>query len=713
MWRKRTLELSMALRQLDLLGYLLVILLSSINTSAHLNKLDYDSHNLFKLSEGLYDCTLEDTFPLLLERRRSAVDVHSIEAKVYLCCPQGSECEPCLQVLLNLTVTNEEDLDDGEVDDPEEETSAEGEEAERATYAATSQKPAILNLCYTIAQRVTCCHMVECAVHFKRESPYQSEWFGVLLKPGGLTPGSTVYVTVDATSKVNKTITIPTEATVCTGSRRSEVKGCVDPPQLSTVVDLERREVRIGATEDKTHAVNVSMCLKSERAGICKSFPGTIPLHAVSPCLCIQVWWQDKDGRSETCLFNNTRNWNIIPAKKTALDFMKELRQNVLANISRSVVLSQTHSGLLALSWNVSVPCQVKVDVRLCRMGAGGVCEDVKDERHLIQEGNDAWISNTNGSWRISGAFVNVSAHLPHCIKMEVMGEEMYPWWCQKYTRRWHWSIPIFAVVLLFSLVIFSIYLKRTTLEKWLQKSQRSLLQGGRGHVLLLHPPCEDPSTSELVCLLGSTLKSLGFSVSLDLWSHTELGAVGPVPWLHSQMELLQTRGGRALVVLSHTALKRAEEWSWLGWRGVRGGSFVGTDLDGGQGPPSPCSPPADVFSAGLSCLLEDHQRGCALRRFSLVQFDSHSPFTPGKTDAGLPLLFQGLSMYRLPTDSRAFLDAIMQHGGVLVRSRRWQSRWLSRALMRRLQSTNDITGECFSQILENSGETAPLQPRA
>ena len=90
--------------------------------------------------KGLYDCTLEDTFPLLLERRRSAVDVHSIEANVYLCCPQGSECEPCLQVLLNLTVTNEEDWDDGEVDDPEEETSAEGEEAERATYAATSQK---------------------------------------------------------------------------------------------------------------------------------------------------------------------------------------------------------------------------------------------------------------------------------------------------------------------------------------------------------------------------------------------------------------------------------------------------------------------------------------------------------------------------------------------------------------------------------------------
>ena len=35
----------------------------------------------------------------------------------------------------------------------------------------------------------------------------------MLLKPGGLTPGSTVYVTVEATSKVNKTITIPTEAT--------------------------------------------------------------------------------------------------------------------------------------------------------------------------------------------------------------------------------------------------------------------------------------------------------------------------------------------------------------------------------------------------------------------------------------------------------------------------------------------------------------------
>ncbi|XP_076125489.1 uncharacterized protein il17rc isoform X1 [Alosa pseudoharengus] len=671
----------MATRQLNLLGSLLIILQFSINTSAHLKKLEYDSQNPFNLSEGLSVCAMESMFPLLLPWPHS-MKVLSIQAEVCLCSTKSSMSmyELCLQVQLELSITNDsfpgsdddgggDDEDDGEY--PEEEIStAGGKEVEPQTSIATSEEPASLNLCYTIAQGLPRCYKVACAFHSSRKHPRQTEWFGVLLKPKGLTAGSIVHVTADSIRKVTTTVTVPTIATNCT---ESQLKDCVDPPKLSTEVDLKKGEVHI-KVEGKTDKVNI--CVKSERAGICKPFPRPIPLHSVTPCMCFQAW--NKMGkRSENCLFR----------KKQAADVHKVLRQNVLANVTASVVLSRTYSGVLALSWNVSVPCQEKVVVRLCRLGPGGTCRDMENG---TPEGGDDWISNDNGSWRLSGSFLNVSPHHPLCIRMEVMGEEFGPL-CPKHARRWHWSIPIVVVVLLFTLIIFGLYSKRTTLEKWIQKWQRTnLRQGGRGHVLLLHPPCEDGSLSEQVCVLGSTLRSLGFAVSLDLWNLMEQGALGPVPWLHAQMELLRSSGGRALVVLSRTALERAEEWTWQGWTGPpRAGRFGDKDSDGDAAPPSPALPPADVFAAALGCLLEDHQRGCASRIFSLVQFDSHSPFPPGGGDPGLPLLFRGLSLYSLPAESQPFLDSLMGLGGVSARPR---GKWLSRTLT-------------------NSGEAVPLQP--
>ncbi|KAL2091287.1 hypothetical protein ACEWY4_013550 [Coilia grayii] len=677
----------MALGQLFFCCCLLVLLSST-------NSLNISNNT----SKGLHGCVAEGEGHFM-ECGDSAVDVVSIEAEVHPCCKRDRGCVACLQVRLMLHVTDEDD--EGE-DDVEEESSTEDVAVKHPSHVSRSQKSAILKLCYTVTPQLTRCQCVECAVRPKLENTSGPEW---LVLERDVTFGDTVHVTAKANHVVKNITKIipPREPTVCRDLSCLDV----EPPKLTTQVDLKKGEVKIRVKEGETHPVD--MCLKTKRAQLCKLFNGTIPLHSVTPCLCIQAWWQNKDHRSENCPFS-TQNLNA--------DLPKGLpEENALAKVSASLELGRIHRGLPVLRYNVSVPCQGKLEVRLCHMAAAGICQDVTDGtgQDSYQEGHEAWMMSNDGSWVISGAFVNIASHLPPCIKLNVMEKDFGPW-CAAYTSRWHWSIPIFAVMLLLSLIALGLYLKRTTLEKCFQKWQRrSLLQGGRGHVLLLHPPCDDPSLSELVCLLGSALKSLGFSVSLDLWCHTELGAVGPVPWLHSQMELLRSRGGRAVLVLSHAALERAGEWSGLSQGGPRGGGgFEGEEQGGGPGPHCPSSlPPTEVFSVALSCLLEDHQRGFAQRRFSMVQFDSHSPFTPAGVKPTLPLLFRGLSLYRLPTESQAFLNAVMaeQQDGVLERSWRWQSRWLSRELKRRLQNTDNLTGERLSRVLEDSGETVPLQP--
>ncbi|KAG5275003.1 hypothetical protein AALO_G00142500 [Alosa alosa] len=338
----------MAMRQLNLLGSLLIILQFSINTSARLKKLEYDSQNPFNLSEGLSVCAMESMFPLLLPWPHS-MKVLSIQAEVCLCSTKSSMSmyELCLQVQLELSITNDsfpgsdddgggdDDEDDGEY--PEEEISTAGEkEVEPQTSIATSEEPASLNLCYTIAQGLPRCYKVACAVHSSRKHPRQTEWFGVLLKPKGLTAGSIVRVTADSIRKVTTTVTVPTIATT-TDCTESKLKDCVDPPKLSTEVDLRKGEVHI-KVEGKTDKVNI--CVKSERAGICKvrpffflttltiscwgyrgelcspldmlcisqqPFPRPIPLHSVTPCMCFQAWWNKMGKRSENCLFR--KNW--------------------------------------------------------------------------------------------------------------------------------------------------------------------------------------------------------------------------------------------------------------------------------------------------------------------------------------------------------------------------------------------------------------------
>ena len=166
---------------------------------------------------------------------------------------------------------------------------------------------------------------------------------------------------------------------------------------------------------------------------------------------------------------------------------------------------------------------------------------------------------------------------------------------------------------------------------------------------MVLSPPDSEEGLSELVCGLGSFLREQGLGMSVDQWSHAELCSLGPLPWLYGQLlRLEQHGGGRVVLVLTRGALQRATEWMHLSRR----------EKDRGpQGPPATASPSpySDVFWACLACVAGARGRGLARERFLLVDFEA-CPRELAWSGGPLPELLEGLSVFRLPSQSQALL---------------------------------------------------------
>ncbi|TSL97262.1 Interleukin-17 receptor E [Bagarius yarrelli] len=237
-----------------------------------------------------------------------------------------------------------------------------------------------------------------------------------------------------------------------------------------------------------------------------------------------------------------------------------------------------------ALVWNITAPCRLEADIHLCRKTSGlSNCHRTDDSRHHTH-------SRPNPKW-------NLNDNL-HWIKVKGIAGHFDP------------VCPFESRV-------------------------------GDGQVVLLYPPDADSAVAVLVCHLGSTLSSLGFGVSLELWSREELNALGPVPWLHSRLHRIQCHGGKVVLVLTPAAWTRAEEWC----------QSRGEKTERREN----CS---DVFSASLSCILADYLQGRAGERFALVQFETQ-PAEPSIERGSMPELFRGLPLFILPSQSLGFLTEI------------------------------------------------------
>ncbi|XP_059189919.1 interleukin-17 receptor C [Centropristis striata] len=661
-------------------------------------------------SQGLTGCHMSKVSPFPVDDPDDTVDVTHLQLKAVLCCSATQDCEPCLQTIItvqgrNITQEVYESGDNSDEDDifgMTEMAAGSGQPELRASITVCRSSPGSSEICKTLEFKLNSSGLDKTT---SQQPTHQ------LLLTEKVPLGSEIVVHIPQHSKGThhiQNITIPSLTEVCSVKPERTIRKC-DAPRLRAVTDPERNVVVL-KLEDADARQDELMCQMfwNEMHREVLAWPKgeteiVISSNCIAPCLCFQVRWKEKELNNKYCPFENQQD---------ALERMQH-------NVSIAVEESRRRDGGPGLSWNVTAPCRLEAEVRLCKKDpTGDHCEEVTGSRQRLHKPD--WRATNRGHWK-AGEF-NVSSHPLLCVQIKIDGMDSYlkPY-CPFSTSRWRWSLPLLIGLLLVCLSILGAYFIQGVLKgymwRWLKEDDVKGAVGG-GHVVLLYPPDDDQALPELMSHLGSSLQALGFSVSLDLWSRTELSVLGPVPWLHSRLNRLQKQGGKVVLVLTQAAWIRAEEWGARSWE--RNTPREEEEAGRGCTASAPC---VDVFTASLSCILADYLQGRAGERFMLVQFESLPPEPPGGFRP-LPELFRGLHLYSLPSQSLGFLTELAGARQMATASARRKRagglRMASRALARRLSGFTagttvlrlaGVSQTCVGVGAEDSGETVPLQP--
>ncbi|XP_029291653.1 interleukin-17 receptor C [Cottoperca gobio] len=698
---------------LPLLSLLLFWLFMSVRA---LEMIDQDAPEL-SCSQGLTDCNVSSAFPFsyALPDREDAVDVTDFILKGIMCY-SAADCKPCLQIIITVQeVDNEKKVpkDSGDNND-EEEFFTMNPTAEGSGQSVFPEPRALVNVCVSSPGSMDFCRTLQ----FKPSSSGLDQASSLrpthklVLTEKKVTSGNPVVVQVypDSKGQNSKNMILDVEE-VCSMDLEETVNKC-DAPRLLPVTDHQRNVVLL---QWKNANCTKELMVLNVNSGEILVWPKgetemVLPSNLVVPCQCFQVWWKGNTFRNEYCPFEN----------------QQDARERMQNNVSVSVQEYQIREGGRGLSWNVTAPCRLNAEVRLCKKDlAGSPCEEVTGSTQKLHN-HTVWTSTRSGRWK-TGEF-NVSSHPLLCVQIKIQDMESYlePL-CPFATSRWRWSPLLLIGLLLMCLAVIGAYLVQGVLKgymwRWLKEDDVKGAVGG-GHVVLLYPPDDDRTFPELISHLGLSLQSLGFSVSLDLWSQAELSVLGPVPWLHSRLNRLQKQGGKVVLVLTQAAWIRAEEWGARGWERntpmERKRDMEEEEAGRSYTASSPC---VDVFTASLSCILADYLQGRAGERFMLVQFESHPPEPPGGFRP-LPELFRGLHVYSLPSQSLGFLTELAGARQMATASARRKRagglRMASRALAHKLSGFTagttvlrlaGVSQNCAGLGVEDSGETVPLQP--
>ncbi|MCI4389935.1 hypothetical protein PGIGA_G00116800 [Pangasianodon gigas] len=625
----------------------------------------YDSQDTITCSQGLKRCRVINKNYVVPPRDFGPVEVLAFNVEPALCLKATQTYGACLRIRIQLRILPDDDVSG--------ETPEDSDDEDRA---------AAITLFYVSAPNLMSCKRIDFIVKSDaRKNQEKSEVMVVVYE--GVFLGSSVNVTVNRMSQV---VHIPQHISVCPSPHIEECK----TPRIFPKIDEYRGVVELKAELEEL----LLMCMKRKGMASCWPSNWTIPLHAVTHCMCFQAWRKntenEKSSRSEICPFENH----------------KGIRRNAVKNVSLSVRHSETNEGRPALSWNMSAPCRLEAEVWPCQMAVslGGGCWEVPGFRQNISTG---WEENISTVWT-SGAFLDVRTtnNLLPCVMFKVDGEMFGPV-CERYAHRGRWICLVFVMLLVFILLAVGVFVFRYKLKEWLSNSNpKHQSRGLHGEVLLVHSSGSDSSLSDTVCWFATCLSELGFSVSLDLWNQAAVSAVGPTPWLHSRLQHVQKHGGKTLLLLSHDAVLRARACyeSWSGVLNKEDVKAISTSWLWNS----------DVFSSALSSLFSAHLKGGAAEHFALVQLESEA--------FDMPELFQGLRLYQLPSESQCLLaDLHTGHpGSVGTRLKRFLWTWRASARLkkrlrncekeRRSRTESTLTQvDSLSMEKEMEEETLPL----
>ncbi|XP_024147828.1 uncharacterized protein wu:fl23c11 [Oryzias melastigma] len=639
-------------------------------------------------SQGFIHCNLESEsqFPAVLPDPSSSLDVTEMELKATLCRSDKHDYKPCL--LIDLTLQEEDVLKDMSEES--------GDDIEDKVMVKVSLSSSTAS----VWKAIQCTPAQPTSNQSSTPSPLK-----LLLKEQVDFGIVVVVVAYSKNMHIEQNITIPPLEEVCSMILSENITAC-DVPRIVVVFERDRDLILLQLTNPDSEKEAQLRMLWNEMPKNVLLWPQgkremTITSEYIAPCLCFEVWWKDKGLRRKYCPFTSDR----------------EAVERMLPHVSLTVVESQVRDRGTALTWNVTSPCALEADLWLCTKDfEGGHCKELTGSRQKL---GGVWTAGHGAHWQ-TGEF-NVSSHPLTCVQIKGMESNFEPQ-CPYSNSRVRWILPLLIGFPLMCIAILGAYIAQGILKgyvwKWLKEDDVKGAVGG-GHVVLLYPPDEnEQALPGLLCQLGSSLQDLGFTVSLDLWSQTELSILGPVPWLHSRLDRLQRQGGKVVLVLTQVTWTRAEEWGALSCsRSTPTENNRNKENPEGSSPTS--SHRADVFGASLSCILADCLQGRAGERFMLVQFESLPPEPPGSFRP-LPQLFRGLHVYSLPSQSLGFLTELAgaqrAASASTRRKRAGGLRIASRALAQKLSGFTAGTNVLQVPLLpqgcvggQDLGETVPL----
>ncbi|KAL7884355.1 hypothetical protein AOLI_G00071250 [Acnodon oligacanthus] len=634
---------------------LLFILHSPLPLTAaeKLETIEFNETNALTCGQGMTDCKVNPGD--FCVDRDDRVYVSSLAA-VALLCHSHKGWLPCLRIQLNITIEGspEDSGVSGEAthEDERDESKEEEHGSSLGHFAAVSDS-VFVQVCYSIPD-FSGSKELTFTPSISTDHPTQM-WMSLVVELSQAHFGSKFTIFSSAIHNFSVQVnTLPSIDTMC--SQGLDIPLC-NGPIVYKEINHATGMVKLRIDDADRDILNELLaCQKMEKEGECyklewKENPLMIPLSSAAPCLCFQVWWKTSKGapRNEFCPFNDTAFSG--------------------SNVSVSVVEQRkTHDGSVhrnttALVWNITSPCRLEAEIQLCKKSWSDTgCHEIHDLRktrlHIHRHHHSKW-RQFKQQWQFQGGFAEVERHPSLCVQIMVKGMEgHFKLLCPFEVSRTHWSFVFLVCVVLICLTVLGAYAVQGTLKgwvfRWLKVDDIKGAVGG-SQVVLLYPPDADSGLAELVCRLGSGLLSLGFNVSLDLWSRSELSALGPVPWLHSRLDRVQRHGGKVVLVLTQAAWARAEEW------GHRAGAREELKMEKDKedsGPHVSASPYSDVFSASLSCILADYLQGRAGERFVLAQFEAQ-PAGPLAAGGPLPELFRGLPLFSLPSQSLGFLTEL------------------------------------------------------
>ncbi|XP_009302640.1 interleukin-17 receptor C isoform X1 [Danio rerio] len=573
---------------------LLVCVCGVCGVDQPLEKVELSGGQQLTCGQAVFDCEVRSASPACM-CENEGVSVSGLHVRLVQCGEQKA-WSVCLQILLNVTATDTGD-----------EASADDEEGDEDLESVLSSASVCVCCYYPVQQHSKTLHFTFNPTTLQDDKTIQGGVSLVVQVPKA-EYGSPVVV-VSPTNSTTE-LTIPTQEEAC--SRGLDAVYCKAPRLYSRSAPGAGAFLLYVSDVERWRTQEFLVCKRHERDGVCVKLPWRnasqefgVSFSSVAPCLCFEIC--SSFPRVQYCPFMN----------------------ETVSSRSVSVSLSVSSSPAAVL-WNVTAPCRLKLEVRLCVWDwRNSSCSSAHTHTHSHTH---RWTQTNHTHWQLQGEFLYVQRHPSLCVQVEVSGLGLLDPVCPFEVRRNHWSIPLVLCVCLLCVTMLGAYAVQGTLKswefRWLKEEEETPLVSSVD-LLLVSPPDVDGVCVQM-CVLSSSLSALGFSVSLDLCSGSALCAVGPGPWLHAALR----RGGRVVLVVTPGACARAEEWS-------RGARPEEQELLEDRF----CS---EVFEASLSRL-----RGRAAGPFLLVQFEGHCP------PQALPELLQGLPLFSLPRQSLGFITEL------------------------------------------------------